>query len=101
MLVRNKQPYALEIVATGQTVEGGETAEVDDEVAESLVVQVDVWEAAEGSSRPTVDEVRADVGDDPGRARQALAVELESERPRKSLVSHLEDIIARDEEQTR
>ena len=97
MLVRNKRPYAVEIVATGQRVEGGDTAEVDDEVGESLVEQVDAWEAADGTSRRTVDQVKADVGDDPDRARQALAVERESDKPRKSLVSHLEEIASREE----
>jgi hypothetical protein len=100
MLIRNKRPYPVEIVATGQRVDAGETVEVDDEVGESLVEQVDAWEAADDNSRPTVEQVKADVGDNPDRARQALAVERESGKPRKSLVSHLEDIVASDEEQS-
>ena len=101
MLIRNKRPYAVDIVATGQRVDAGETVEVDDEdVAESLVAQEDAWEATDGHGRPTVDDVKADVGDDPDKARQALALEHESGKPRKSLVSHLEGIIATDEEQS-
>lgn len=98
MQVRNKRPYPVEIVATGQRVEAGETVEVDDEIGESLAEQVDAWEVAEGSGRPTIDQVKADVGKDPDKARRALAVELESEKPRKSLVSHLEEIAATTEE---
>lgn len=100
MLIRNKRPYAVEIVATGQEVEGGETVDVPDDVGGSLAEQVDAWETVDGPSRPTVDEVLADVGDDPDRARQALAVERDSGKPRKSLVSRLEEIAATDEEQS-
>lgn len=98
MLIRLKQPEAREIVDTGQRVEPGETVEVDDELGERLAEQADVWEVAEGSGRPTIDQVKADVGTDPDRARRALAVELESDKPRKSLVSHLEEIAATTEE---
>lgn len=98
MQVRNKRPYAVEIVDTGQRVEAGETVEVDDELGERLAEQPDVWEVADGSSRPTIERVKADVGDDPDKARQALAVELECDKPRKSLVSHLEEIAATSEE---
>lgn len=97
MLIRNKRPYAVEIVDTGQCVEAGETAEVPDEVGESLVQQVDAWEPADGGTK-TVDDVLADVGDNPVRARRALALEHDSGKPRKSLVSRLEEIIATDEE---
>lgn len=96
MLIRNKRPYAVEIVDTGQCVEAGETAEVPDELGKSLVQQVDVWEPADGGTK-NVDEVLADVGDDPVRARRALALEHEADKPRKSLVSRLEEIIASDE----
>lgn len=94
MLIRNKHPESREIADTNQTVEPGETVEVSDELGESLVEQVDVWEVADSGSRPTVEEVKGDVGDDPDAARRALAVEHESGNPRKSLVSHLEGIIA-------
>lgn len=100
MQLRNRRPYAVEIADTGQMVDGGDVAEVPDEIGESLAAQEDAWEVADGG-RPTVDDVKRDVGDDPGRARQALAVERESGRPRKSLVSHLEEIAATDEEQSR
>lgn len=99
MLIRNKRPYAVEIVDTGQVVEGGDVAEVPDELGDSLAQQEDAWEAAD-SGRPTVDDVKRDVGSDPDKARQALAVERESGKPRKSLVSHLEEIAATDEEQS-
>lgn len=98
MLIRNKRPFAVDIVATGQRVEGGDTAEVPDEVGKSLVAQSDHWEKADGTSRPSVDDVKKDVGDDPNKARLALAVEHESGTPRKTLVTHLEGIIATREE---
>lgn len=51
MLIRNKYPEAREIVATGQQVESGDTVEVSDELGESLVQQVDVWEVADGGTK--------------------------------------------------
>ena len=99
MQVRNKRPYAVEIVATGDRVEGGDTVEVPDEVGKELVKQTDAWEAVD-DGRPGVKQVIDDVGDDPDKARQALAVEQESDKPRKSLVSRLEEIIASSEEQS-
>ena len=99
MLIRNKRPYAVEIVATGQRVEGGDTVEVPDELGDSLTEQVDAWEEAD-SGRPTVDDVLSDVGDDPDKAARALAVERGSDKPRKSLISRLEGIAATDEEQS-
>ncbi len=98
MLIRNKRPFAVEIVATGQRVEGGDTVDVEDvDVAESLLEQPDAWEPAEGGTK-SVDQVVKDVDGNPDRARQALAVENDSGKPRKTLVSRLEEIIATDEE---
>lgn len=98
MLIRLKLSEAREIVDSGQVVEAGETVEVDDELGERLAEQTDVWEVAEGSGRPTISQVKADVGGDPDKARRALAVELESDKPRKSLISHLEEIAETSEE---
>lgn len=58
MLIRNKHPETREIVDTGDHVEPGETVEVPDELGESLVQQVDVWESAEGvkKSRKSTEE---------------------------------------------
>lgn len=44
--------------------------------------------------RPTVDEVLAAVGDDPGQAQAALDDELAQEEPRSTLVSKLEKLAA-------
>lgn len=97
MQVTNMRPYAVEIVATGQSVGPGETVDVPDEVGESLAEQPDVW-AAVGAGRPTVKEVLAEVGADPAKAARALAVEKQSDDPRKSLVSRLEEIAATEEQ---
>lgn len=51
MELKNKRPYAVEIVATGQTVEGGETVEVPDDVGKALAEQVDAWETVQRKSR--------------------------------------------------
>lgn len=100
MYVRNRQAEGREIVHADFIgyVEGGETVEVPDHVGLSLVDQPDVWEEASGaSSRPTVDDVLDGVGGDPDRARTALALENEADKPRKSLVSKLEEIVASSE----
>lgn len=53
-LVRNVDPrkVALEIDATGQVVESGDTAEVSDELAASLCEQSGVWAAADTTTAP-------------------------------------------------
>lgn len=96
--VQNKRPYAVELAATGALVEAGGTVEVSEELADALSRQSDVWEVVDGPRRPTVTDVLADVGDDPNKARRALATEHESGKPRTSLVSRLEEIVAADEE---
>lgn len=101
MFVRNRTPLGREIVHSDFQgfVDAGEVAEVPDHVGSSLIEQVDVWEEAAGSSaRSTVDEVLEQVGDNADRARTALALEHDSERPRKSLISRLEEIVANSEE---
>jgi hypothetical protein len=90
MEVRLKDPNGREIPNVG-VVEGGETIEVDDELGESLILQEDVWEAADGGGS-RVRDILDDVGDDPDKARQALALEREADKPRKSLISRLEGI---------
>lgn len=99
MQVTNMRPYAVELVATGQTVGAGETVEVPDDVGKSLKAQPDVWAVTgAGSGRPSVKEVLAEVGNDTARAARALAVEKQSDDPRKSLVSRLEEIAATEEQ---
>lgn len=101
MYVRNRQAEGREIVHADFSgfVEGGDVIDVPDNVGASLIEQSDVWEEAHGASgRPTVDEVLEQVGGDPDRARTALALENEADRPRKSLVSKLEEIVASSEE---
>lgn len=51
MQVKNKRSYAVEIAATGQTVEPGATVEVDDELGEALTAQVDAWEKVRASKK--------------------------------------------------
>lgn len=97
MQIRNLRPVEVEIV-DGPLVDAGGTVEVDDDLAARLLDQPDNW-ARVDSGDPTVDEVLADVADDPDRARQALAVESQRDKPRKTLVSRLEEIAATDEEQ--
>lgn len=41
----------------------------------------------------TIDAIKAEVGDDPELAAEALEAELAHEKPRKSLVSYLEALI--------
>ena len=100
MYVKNLRPYPVEIahVAYFATVEEGEAIEVPDEVGASLVEQVDAWQAVDDAGQSTVADVLAEVDGDPVRARRALAVENDSGKPRKTLVSRLEEIIATDEE---
>lgn len=43
MRITNQRSYALEIAATGQVVEPGETVEVDDDLGAGLVEQPDNW----------------------------------------------------------
>lgn len=96
MKVQNKRSYALEIPNVG-IVESGDVIEVPDDLGASLVEQADVWEEVERGGRQSVPEVLAEVGDDPDKARTALAVEQESDKPRKSLISQLEEIVNAEE----
>lgn len=99
MQVRNKRSYAVEIPDVG-FVDSGDVIEVDDPLGKSLAAQVDAWEQVDGpNSRSSVPDVLDQVGTDPDRARAALALEREADsKPRKSLVSRLEEIIANGEE---
>lgn len=51
-------------------------------------------QAEEKAAEQTVDEILADVGDDPEKARLALEAEQGQEKPRKSLVAKLEKVAA-------
>ncbi len=67
----------------------GEELEVAEE---ALPVYTDRgWFVAEGGGQQTVAEVLGQVGDDPEKARLALGVEKASDKPRKSLVTALEE----------
>lgn len=78
----------------------GEVFDVDDDtLAASLRDQPDNFrEITDGANRSSVDEVLADVDGDPDRARVALALEQDQPKPRKTLVSRLEEIVASSEE---
>lgn len=100
MYVKNLRPYPVEIAHPDffATVDEGDTIEVPGDVGASLVEQVDNWQAVEDAGQSTVADVLAEVDGDPVRARRALAVENDSGKPRKTLVSQLGEIIATDEE---
>lgn len=51
MKVTNQRPYALEIVATQQVVEPGESVEVDDALGKSLCEQPDNWQQAKSTKK--------------------------------------------------
>lgn len=53
MHIRNQRPYALEIAATGERVEPGDTAEVDDDLGKSLLEQPDNWAPAKSEKKKT------------------------------------------------
>lgn len=55
MHIRNERPYGLEIAASGQLVEPGETAEVDAELGASLLEQPDNWSAVKPSKPAKAD----------------------------------------------
>ena len=99
MQVMNKRSYAVEIPEVG-FVEPGDSIEVDDDLGASLLEQEDAWEQVDDNraGRPPVAEVLDEVGTDPDKARTALAVEQESDKPRKSLVSRLQEIVNNAEE---
>lgn len=96
MKIQNKRSYDVEIPDVG-FVDAGDVIEVDDDLGKTLVLQVDAWEEVDRGGRPPVAEVLAEVGDDPDKARAALAVEHESGKPRKSVTSKLEDILNAEE----
>lgn len=50
----------------------------------------------EADKVPTIDEVKAEVGDDPEKAAAALEVESAREKPRKTLLEHLHSLIGGD-----
>lgn len=49
MEIRNASSAALEIAATGQIVEAGGTAEVDDVLGDALCEQADVWQSSKNA----------------------------------------------------
>lgn len=97
MQVMNKRSYEVEIPDVG-FVGPGDVIEVDDALGRSLVKQVDAWDQVGGpNSRPSVPDVLDDVGDDPDKARQALALEREADKPRKPLIAKLQKIVNSEE----
>lgn len=52
MKVRNLKGYALEIAVSGQIVEPGVEAEVEDATAKSLLEQADVWAVVTSKPEP-------------------------------------------------
>ena len=78
----------------GTTVSQGDPVEVTDPgLLERLLDQPANWQAPGSRNDPTVDDILSAVGDDPDAARAALAAEQNRPKPRKSLVSKLEEII--------
>lgn len=71
--------------------EFGVPISVDVETARSLLV-TSTWSSADVSDA-TVEEVLADVGDDPDKAGAALALEHARAKPRKTLLDALNAII--------
>jgi hypothetical protein len=94
MLVRNLDPLAQTIARTDQTVEPGESVDVDEDLALALLAQPAKWgPAGETDTDTSVPGVLAQVGDDKGRARTALDKEQASDKPRSTLVDALNKII--------
>lgn len=93
--VRPKDRNAtLDIALDGRSVRAShaEPGEVPAEVAERLLASP-VWEKA-GAKEPTIDDVLADVGNDPDKARFALEEEqAKGDSARKTLVQKLETVI--------
>lgn len=77
----------------GQWAEHGEPVEVDTELGERLLEQVDNFASADAVAA-SVDQILADVGADTALAASALAAEQAQSRPRKTLISALEAIVA-------
>ena len=90
--------HGLRDPETNRTVSFSAGADVPDWVREQ-VTNPAAWEApSTGADAPiaataTIDEVEEWVGDDPDRARQALAAEQARPEPRKTLVAKLERIL--------
>lgn len=102
MLIRNKRDRSVTIAPAGQqpiVVDAGDTVEVDDTVATSLLAQPDRWAPAGPTSVETsIPGVLAQVGTDKGRARTALDKEQATDKPRATLVSALNKIIQSEED---
>lgn len=81
----------VDVPALDRSVKQGETVEVDDETADSLLEQPANWQAADGQKN--VADIKREVGDDPDLARAALTAEQARSNPRKTLVEHLEQTI--------
>lgn len=87
----------VEISDTGEWARAGEPIEVETELAEQLLQQEGNWAEADMGAG-TIKAVLAEVGDDPDRARQALALELaKGDGARRTLVEKLEAIIPADD----
>lgn len=89
----------VEISDTGEWARAGEPIEVDTELAEQLLEQEGNWAEADLGTA-TIKDVLAEVGDDMGRAQQALALE-EAKGPdaRKTLIEKLSAIVAANTEE--
>lgn len=73
-----------------------DTVELPD--AEAVQLLRDGWArlptSSGGAAAGSVDDIKTYVGNDPGRARQALVDEQARRSPRKKLIEHLEQIAA-------
>ena len=101
MKIRNKSGRTRTIAPVGHPpieVADGESVEVDDALADSLLEQPDRWAPAGPTNVDVpIPAVLAQVGDDKGRARTALDKERQSDKPRKSLIDSLTKIIESEE----
>jgi hypothetical protein len=89
----------VEIADSGQWARAGEPIEVETDLAEQLLEQEGNWAEADLGTA-TIRDVLAEVGDDLGRAQQALALEeAKGSDARKTLIEKLEAIVAANTEE--
>lgn len=100
MKVMNKRAVPVTIAPPGKqpiVVEPGATAEVDDELGQSLLEQPDRWTSYGVDTESSVSAVLAQVGNDKTKAQKALDDEQAGDKPRKTLVDALTKIIEAEE----
>lgn len=96
--VRNVSGEDRYVPLLDRQVADGESVTVDQEIIDGYAWPADTWQV-DSDAGQTVAQVLAEVGDDPEKARAALDAENATAAPRKTLVSQLETIAARDTEE--